>query len=120
MSIPVELHALERAIAELGPDALLVTLSPYSTPHVVSVVASWSNGRLVMSGGRRTRSNLSTRPHVTVIWPALHDRAYRLIVDGIATELPDEHVVVDPTAAVFHRVAAIASDEPNCRPVTDQ
>ena len=114
MSIPVELHALERAIDGLGPEALLVTVTEHSTPHVVSVIVTYIDGRLVMGGGRRTRANIDVRPCVTLVWPLLHDDAYRLIVDGDATATPDEQVEVVPTDAVFHRVADAPGDGPSC------
>lgn len=114
MSIPVELHALERAIGGLGPEALLVTVTENSTPHVVSVIVTYVDGRLVMGGGRRTRANVEVHPRVTLVWPLLHDDAYRLIVDGDATATPDERVEVVPTDAVFHRVADASGDGPNC------
>lgn len=114
MSIPVELHALEHAIGGLGPEALLVTVTEHSTPHVVSVLVTYSDGRLVMGGGQRTRANVAVHPRVTLVWPVLHDDAYRLIVDGDATTTPDEHVEVVPTDAVFHRVADALGDGPNC------
>ena len=119
MSIPVELHALERAIGELGPEALLVTVTEDSTPHVVSVIVAYSDGRLVMGGGRRTRANIEVHPRVTLLWPVLHDDAYRLIVDGVATTTLDEHIDIVPTDAVFHRVADATGDGPHCLPLDE-
>ena len=114
MSIPVELHALKHAIGDLGPEALLITVTEDSTPHVVSVIVAYSDGQLVMGGGRRTRANVELHPRVTLVWPVLHEEAYRLIVDGVATTTPDEHVCIVPTDAVFHRVADASGDGPNC------
>lgn len=119
MSIPVELHALERAIGDLGPEALLVTVTEDSTPHVVSVIVAYSDGRLLMGGGRRTRANVELHTRVTLVWPVLHDEAYRLIVDGVATTTPDEQVHIVPTDAVFHRVADATGDGPHCRPLDE-
>ena len=114
MSIPVELHALERALGGLGPEALLITVTENSTPHVVSVIVTYVDGTLVMGGGRRTRANVEAHPRVTLVWPLLHDDAYRLIVDGVASATPDEQVEVVPTDAVFHRVADASGEGPNC------
>ena len=118
MSVPVDLTALEATVRDLGREALLATVTPESTPHLVSVVVTWSDGRLTIGGGRRTRENIAVHPRVTLIWPQLHDGYYRLIVDGDAVIGDGDAVVIAPTFAVLHRSAGADGDGPNCLPLT--
>lgn len=117
MSVPVDLAALHALIEELGPEALLATVTPEATPHLVSVLTTSVDDRLTMGGGRRTRANIAVNPRVTLLWPSVHDGAYRLIVDGTATIGADDQVAVEPTYAVLHRIAGVEGDEPNCLPI---
>lgn len=117
MSVPVDLAALHALIEELGPEALLATVTPEATPHLVSVLATSVDGRLTMGGGRRTRANIAVNPRVALLWPSVRDGAYRLIVDGTATASADETVTVEPTYAVLHRIAGVGGDGPSCLPI---
>lgn len=121
MSVPVDAEALAAKIAEVGPLAYLVTVTPEATPHVVSVLVECEDGGLAMSVGRRTSANLADHPTFTLVWPSA-DGSYSLIVDGTPTDLPGEGggpMLVRPTDAVFHRVAGAAGEGPTCVPVTD-
>lgn len=117
MSVPVDLAALHALVDELGPEALLATVTAEDTPHLVSVLVAGEDGRLSMGGGRRTRANIALNPRVTLLWPTVRDGAYRLIVDGTAAANADETVTVEPTFAVLHRIAGVDGDGPNCVPV---
>lgn len=117
MSVPVDLDALGVLVDELGPEALLTTITRSSTPHVVSVLVTWVDGHLNLGGGRRTQANIAVNPRVTVIWPRVREDAYRLIVDGIATGGDDEPITITPTFAILHRIAGIEVDGPNCVPI---
>ena len=119
MSVPVDLAALHALVDELGPEALLATVTAEDTPHLVSVLVAGGDGKghLTMGGGRRTRANIALNPRVTLLWPSVRDGAYRLIVDGTATANADETVTVEPTFAVLHRIAGVDGDGPNCVPV---
>jgi hypothetical protein len=97
----------------------LLTVSDDGRPHAVSVRVSWENGDLELSGGTRSRSNASKRPDVTLLWPAIEDGGFSLIVDGSAS-VSDEQIVVRPVSAVLHRSLAASSDREagsECRPV---
>lgn len=116
MSVPVDLAALEPVVAELGPEALLATVTADATPHVVSVLVTWRAGSIVMAAGRRTAENLTTNAAATLVFPAMRAGGYRLIVDGPAVVVADE-VALTPTSAILHRVAGAAGDGPTCLPV---
>ena len=117
MSVPVDLAVLGALVDELGPEALLTTITPESTPHVVSVFVTWVDGQLSLGGGRRTQTNIGLNARVTVIWPRVRAGAYRLIVDGIAALGDDELLTITPTFAVLHRIGGIEADGPTCIPI---
>ncbi len=116
MSVPVELDALEPVVAELGPEALLATVTADATPHVVSVLVAWQAGSIVMGAGRRTAANLTTNPAATLVFPPVRAGGYRLIVDGRAVVVAGE-LTLTPTFAVLHRVAGAEGDGPACLPL---
>jgi len=116
VSVPVDLEALESTATVLGAEALLVTVSDAATPHVVSTLVRWRDGAIETGAGRRTAANIEVHPAVTLLWPAVHDGAYRLIVDGDAS-VAGETVTVTPTFAVLHRIAGADGDGPTCLPV---
>lgn len=117
MSVPVDLAALGTLVDELGPEALLATVTPESTPHVVSVLVTWVDGHLTLGGGRRTRANIARNASVTVIWPRVRSGEYRLIVDGTARLGDDERLTIAPTFAVLHQIAGVESAGPTCIPI---
>ena len=112
----MDLAALEPVVAELGPEALLATVTTDATPHVVSVLVTWRAGTIVMGAGRRTTGNLATNSIATLVFPTVRDGGYRLIVDGRATVTGDE-LTLSPTSAILHRVAGAGGDGPACIPV---
>jgi hypothetical protein len=116
VSEPVDLRALEATATALGDEALLATVTEAATPHVVSVLVSWRDGRIEAGAGRRTAANIGLHPVVTLLWPTRHDDAYRLIVDGDAT-VADGTITVTPTFAVLHRIAGASGTGPSCLPV---
>ena len=118
MSVPVDLSRLEAMVRGLGPESLLATVTENGRPHIVSVVVEWSDGTIGCGGGRRTRINAATNPTVTLIWPTIHDDAYRLIVDGpAAVDDAAERITVTPTFAVLHRISTAPDTGPNCIPI---
>ena len=117
MSVPVDLAALESLVEELGPEALLATVSADRRPHIVSVTATWSHGTVACGSGRRTRANVESNPSATLIWPTVRLGAYRLIVDGIATIIDTERLALTPTYAVLHRISTASGDGPTCVPI---
>jgi hypothetical protein len=116
VSVPIDLHALRATADPLGDEVLLTTVDAASRPHVVSTLLRWEDGRIVVGAGRRTGANVSEHPIVTLLWPARHDGAYRLIVDGDA-RIEGDRVVITPTFAILHRVAGVDGDGPTCLPV---
>jgi hypothetical protein len=107
MSIPVAIEDLRGAVARYGVVAFLLTVSDDARPHVVSVVVSWDGDRLRMGAGRRTRSNVETRPEVSLLWPPVEAGGYSLIVDGTGSASGGE-VVLAPRTGVLHRSAGAA------------
>jgi hypothetical protein len=117
MSVPVDLDALASFVRELGPETLLVTVTPDGRPHIVSVVAACNGERIECGAGRRTLANLESNLSVTLIWPTVRDGAYRLIVDGTAalgTDLDAARISITPTFAVLHRISTAPDDGPTC------
>ena len=117
MSIAVGLAALADRIEEFGPIAYLVSVGSEGLPHVVSVRATWDDGRVMVGAGRQTLANVEARPDVTVLWSAPSGRGYCLIVDGTARLLPDASeptLGIDPTTGVLHRTPEGDPAEPSC------
>jgi hypothetical protein len=119
VTVPVGLEQLSSEAAKYGDAPYLLTVSDDGRPHAVSVRVSWEQGNLELSGGTRSRSNASTRPDVTLLWPAIEDGGFSLIVDGSAS-VSDERIVIRPVSAVLHRSLAASADREagsECRPV---
>jgi hypothetical protein len=123
MSVTVALEELHERIEACGPQAFLVTVSEAGEAHVVSVVVRRAGDAVAFDAGRTSRANLRARPTATLLWPPAPiadagnaDDDYSLIVDGRAAPSDDEGdtVVVQPTAAVFHRIAGSPGDGPSC------
>lgn len=120
MSVPVELPALRLRLAEYGEQAFLITVGEAPAPHVVSVVVRLVGDQLVMGAGRKTRANGAARRAVSLMWPAVGDGPYCLIVDGtFVGESADGGIAVTPNSAILHRVAGAPGDGPNCVPVAE-
>lgn len=117
MSQPVDLTALRGAVAEQGPITYLVTVNDDGTAHVTSVVVRYDDDHLAVGTGRRTRANIERRPQVTLLWPPGPDPAYSLIVDATVVAVDGEDAVLEPQAAILHRVASASGDGPTCLPV---
>lgn len=109
MSVPVALEALADEVAARLPQALLLSVNEDDRPHAVAVEVTWDAGRLRVGAGSRTSANVSRRPGVTVLWPALEPGAYSLIVDGSA-DVEGAEAVVTPSRAVLHRTPVGTSD----------
>jgi hypothetical protein len=106
---------LERLAAALPdyPFAYLITVDDGYHPHTVTVEPVLHEGVLdVGLIGGRTRTNLSRRTDVTLLWPPRDPGGYSLIVDGLAEVTdPDDsddeiaRLGVVPTRALLHREA---------------
>jgi hypothetical protein len=123
MSVALSLQELHERIEACGSRAFLVTVSEGGEAHVVSVVVRREGDALAFDAGRTSRANLGARPAATLLWPsrAFDDGEYSLIVDGRGAAIDDgEVVIVNPTAAVLHRVAGSAGDGPGCIRVLSQ
>ena len=119
MTVPVGLDRLRSEAAVYGDTPYLLTVSDDGRPHAVSVRVSWEHSQLRLPGGSRSRANASARPEVTLLWPAIEDGGFSLIVDGSASVAAEE-MVISPTSAVLHR--SLAASEAShggseCRPV---
>lgn len=122
MSRPAELADVATHLAEYGPLATLVTVSPEATPHVGTVLVAVDRSRLVVRVGERTRGHIRANPSVTLAWLRADDD-YQLIVDGIAvvvdaTPAADElyAVEIDVRRSILHRLAG-RTEGPTCRAV---
>jgi hypothetical protein len=107
VSVAVGLDELAARVDEFGGHAFLVTIGPEPRAHVVSTRVAWSDGRLVVTAGRRTRANLAAYPDIVVLWPGPPGAEFSLLVDGIVDEQggADTDLSVRPVAAVLHRTA---------------
>jgi hypothetical protein len=114
MSAPLDTASLAERVAEYGPIAHLVTVSPEGTPHVVSVRVEGRGDDLVVQVGRHTATNAAERPRVTLLWAAPAGGHYSLIVDGTARSAPGGTLAVAPTRAVLHRTPEGDPSAPNC------
>lgn len=107
MSIPVALERLRNETRRFALAPYLLTVSDDARPHAVVVAAVWEGDAFTMEVGRRSASNASARPQVSLLWPPNEPGGYSLIVDGTAASARGEgRIVVTPTAAVLHRPAA--------------
>jgi hypothetical protein len=115
VSVPVPVDQLADAMADVGGDPYLVTVSPEGSAHVVSVRARVDGAHVVVTAGRTSRANASSCPDVTLLWPAASGADYSLIVDGPAAVAADsDDIAIVPTRAVLHRVAGASDDIPGC------
>lgn len=105
MSVGVELDRLHEEVARFGATPYLLTVSDEGRPHATSVSVSWDGDVLVAGVGRRSASNVSARPDVSLLWAPVEDGGFSLIVDGAAS-VDGETVAVRPARAVLHRQAA--------------
>ncbi|MGO8724721.1 MAG: hypothetical protein ACLQRM_18625 [Acidimicrobiales bacterium] len=96
-----------------------MTVSDDGRPHAVSVRVHFEEGELILAGGTRSRANSSTRPDVTLLWPAIEEGGFSLIVDGSA-RVDGEQITIRPVSAVLHRCLAASDDRAaasECRPL---
>lgn len=105
MSIPVEVDALESALAEYGAGYLLSTAS-HGRVKAVTVEPSVAGGVLTIeSPGGGSGRNVAENDQVTVLFPPLVHHGYTLLVDGTAV-LDGDDLRVTPVSAVLHRPAS--------------
>jgi hypothetical protein len=114
----VDLQRLAEALPDY-PFAYLITVDDGYRAHTVTVqpalrdLPDGPDGPQAILDvgliGGHTRSNLSQRSDVTLLWPPSDPAGYSLIVDGVvqATDADDEtaRIGVLPTRALLHREA---------------
>ena len=106
MSIPVDLQRLRAEVEHFGSAAYLLTVNDRARPHAVSVALEWDGDNLKAGTGASTAAYADQRPEVCLLWPAVDDQGYSLIVDGTARTSSDgdrSFVTLAPTKAVLHR-----------------
>lgn len=121
MSIPVELHTLDEAIARYGDAAYLLTGAGNGRPHISHVRVRREGQALVVAAGTTTRANAAERPLAALLWSPIEAGGYSLIVD-VDAALDGESLRLAPTRAVLHRpapapVPAGADCAYDCRPL---
>ena len=117
--MPVGLDELRAESAKYGDAPYLLTVSDDGRAHAVSVRVSWEGDELNLPGGTRSRANARARPAVSLLWPALEEGGFGLIVDGSASVL-GERIVIRPLSAVLHRTVGASGAVPEaseCSPV---
>ena len=118
MNIEVALNRLEKAIAERGAGAYVLTVTGDGRPHAVHLDVAWEGGRLVVVGiGATTAANVAARPNVSLLFPVGAGADYTLFVDGpaaVETRGSERCVVVTPTRAVYHRPGAPRDPASSC------
>jgi hypothetical protein len=116
MNIDV-VQRLEKAIAERGPGAYVLTVSNDGRPHAVYLNVAWSDGRLVAEVGDTTAANAKARPEISLLFPVRTAGDYSFFVDGHATVESDDgfhRLVLTPTRAVFHRHGLASDPSSSC------
>lgn len=103
MSIPVQISELEATLADFGAGYLL-TADAEGRVKVVSIVPTWTDGRVTCAPSRGSARNLAVNPHATLVFPPLSAGGMSLLVDGSGVA-DDEGIAVTPTSAVLHRPA---------------
>jgi hypothetical protein len=111
MTVPVVLDQVRSEAAKYGDTPYLLTVSDDGRPHPVSVRVTWEGDQIRLAGGNRSRANAARRPDVTLLWPAIEDGGYSLIVDGSA-EVQAEQVAISPVAAILHSTLAATNEGP--------
>lgn len=122
MSIPVAIDDLVAATAEYGW-AYLLTVQDDLRPHIVAVSPVWDAQVLTLEVGRRTATNASQRPLVSLCYPPVEAGGYNLIVDGDAHLDGETTLRFTPTGAILHRPAqpgiegSVTGCVSDCQPV---
>jgi hypothetical protein len=120
MSREVEFEDVRQRVGEFGTLATLISVTDSGTPHTVSVVVDVDTDSLLVAVGARSLANVSTRPGVSLLWPAVDDGNYQLILDGTATPtgLDRENglaeISVHVSSGILNRVAGRRSTGPTC------
>jgi hypothetical protein len=105
MSVGVELDKLREQTECFGTSPYLLTVSDDGRPHATAVTVRWDGDELVAGVGRRSASNVTARPDVSLLWPPVDADGFSLIVDGRA-EVRDGEVAIAPSHAILHRQRA--------------
>jgi hypothetical protein len=120
VSRSAELADVVAQLAEYGPVATLVTVTPDGAPHVGTVVVTAGATDLEVRVGPTTKAHIRANPSVTLSW--LRDGSdYQLIVDGVAVVVDDAGAdglfaaMVDVRRGILHRVAGRTG--PSCIPL---
>lgn len=110
MSVPVELQKLQAEVSKYGDTPYLLTVSDDGRPHAVAVRVAWDGTSLVLEGGRKSVTNATARPAVTLLWPPVETGGFSLITDGQAS-VSGDRVSIHPDTAVLHRSLPDASGD---------
>ena len=89
MTIAVALGELEAAARERGPTAYILTVNERDTPHVVHAEVTIASEGLVLQVGARTVLHARHRPGVSLLYPCRTAADYSLIVDAMASVIPN-------------------------------
>jgi len=117
MTISVAMGNLESAVRERGPVAYVLTVSELGAPHVVRAEVLIGESGLVATVGENSAQNALQRPRVSLLYPCRSADDYSLIIDAIATVVPDvagRQLLLTATRAVLHRPAP--APEPTASP----
>ncbi|MGE0520156.1 MAG: hypothetical protein AB7P78_14280 [Candidatus Binatia bacterium] len=103
------MEGLRAALSDRRAQAYLLTVAEDARPHAVLVTVQWVGDLLSADVGKRSASNATARPSVSLLYPVWADGDYSLIVDGTAvvgSRENGDHVLITPIKAVLHRPAA--------------
>lgn len=118
MTESVHVADLSALLDDRGLACYLITVGQNAAPHLVSVSVERVSGdvQLIVGVGGGTAANAALHPAVTLLWPAVGDEPYCLIVDGTASAEPwsTGALRVTPTTAVLHRMAGADPDLASC------
>ena len=106
VSIQVSPDDLADVVAELAPDAFVITVGDDGRPKIMHVLVRIEQGELVATVGRGTAANVDAGCAVTLMFAPTESGAMSLIVDGRGRVVPDTdppEISVAATGAVWHR-----------------
>jgi hypothetical protein len=84
----ISIERLQAAIEGYGRIAYLLTVGGDGQPHCTAVMTTWMGEALVAAPGRKSLTNATARPRVTLLWPPPTWGEHSLILDAEATVCP--------------------------------
>jgi len=116
---------VQRAVADFGPRATIVTVGDGLRPHIVTAMVSVEGDRLLVGVGARTRANVTARPDLALVWNPPAGGEYQLILDGTVERIDDPGATgasmlrIAVAGGILHRLAGLPEDAPSCKSLSE-